>query len=89
MDKGELPDELKKFADVIEILGFDRGLTWYGSASLERQQRFRLALWKAQQSMNELQEELGVKDPKVFADLYSDLLHATLGMQNEQVTDSN
>jgi hypothetical protein len=79
MDKNQLPDELKELSDMIELFGFDQGLSDYYSANKHQQQSFRKALREAQRSMSDLKKALGVEDTRLFTDLYKNLLQTVLG----------
>ena len=72
MDSYELPDALKPYAQTIEAFGWSRLIPRYDSASSEQQETWRIVIWKADQSIENLMQELGI-DRDAAVSLFLDI----------------
>ena len=76
MDSDRLPEELRPYAQTIEAFGWDRFISRYELASAEQRETWRIAIWKADQSIESLMEEIDV-DRDTAAHLFWDISHPT------------
>ena len=60
MNNQELPDALKPYAQAIEAFGWSRFIPRYELASPEQQEAMRIAIWNADQAVENMMGELDI-----------------------------
>lgn len=82
MDNYELPDALKPYAQTIEAFGWSRFIPRYEMASPEQQEKWRIAIWEADQSIENLMQELDV-DRDTAASLFRDITYPPQSLKDQ------
>lgn len=78
-----LPEELKPYADAIDVLGWVRFIPKYAASTPEQQQVFRKAVWEFSELMQAIGKENGIEDQQAIVELFRAVLPTPLNPYDE------